>query len=457
MKILKINKTILFLLAIPLFQSSCKKYLDAKTDKTLVIPSSIQDAQALINDSYLLNILNPSDGTIMADDYTVSDSYYDGMEDPYKKEYNWDKNATTFDATFSDSYQALLKCNVSLETLRKITITTDNKDAYNLAKGSALYFRGFRYYELMGIYCIQYDKSTANNDLGIPYKTSSDINEKAVRPSLQSNYDAVLSDLKAAAQILPTTVSFPTMPTKQAAFGLLARVYLSMNEYPNALIYADSCLQIYNTLMDYNNFTPSGTSITFKRFNPEVLFHNTGYGFYIYTFGRSNIDSNLYKSYDSNDLRKTCFFALNTSGAYSFRGQYEESRFQGPFGGIATDEIYLIRAEGYARSGNATAAMADLNTLLRKRWKTNTFTDLTATDAQNALDIILTERRKELVFRNNLRWSDIKRLNKDPRYARTLSRTVHGVTYTLPPNDLRYALLIPPNEIQLSGMQQNPR
>ncbi|MDB5004409.1 MAG: RagB/SusD family nutrient uptake outer membrane protein [Mucilaginibacter sp.] len=457
MKTITRHTKLLLTIALCCLISSCKKYLDAKTDKTLVLSSSINDAQALMDNYFLLGVSISSVGITMDDDYSILDSYYDIRTVTERLQYTWDKQATTGDYDFSESYTAIVNCNVALETLNKIKPGTSDITAYNLAKGSALFYRAYRHYILMSIYCLQYDKATSGTDLGIPYKISSNLNDKAIRPSLQSNYDAVITDLKTAAEILPTSTIFPTRPTKQAAYGLLARIYLSMNDYPNALLHADACLKIYNTLLDYNNFNPSGTATPFKRFNAEDIFHNTSYatGFYIFT--RGNIYADLYNSYDANDLRKSLFFAKNPNGYYGFRGAYDENANQGAYGGIATDEVYLIRAESYARAGNTSAAMSDLNTLLLKRWRNGFFVPLNATNAKNALDIILAERRKELVRRNNLRWTDLKRLNKDPNYAKTLTRTVHGQTYTLPPNDLRYALLIPPTEIALSGMQQNPR
>jgi len=92
-----------------------------------------------------------------------------------------------------------------------------------------------------------------------------------------------------------------------------------------------------------------------------------------------------------------------------------------------------------------------------KRWNNAVpFPTYTATSANNALGQILAERRKELCFRG-IRWSDLRRLNQDPTYAVTLQRLLNGTTYTLPANDLRYTLLIPLDEIQISGLQQNPR
>jgi hypothetical protein len=81
-----------------------------------------------------------------------------------------------------------------------------------------------------------------------------------------------------------------------------------------------------------------------------------------------------------------------------FRGYYDYGGNQ--YTGIATDEIYLIRAECLARSGNTSDALKDLNNLLAKRWKTGiTFTPIQATNADDALVKILAERKKELLFR----------------------------------------------------------
>ena len=69
----------------------------------------------------------------------------------------------------------------------------------------------------------------------------------------------------------------------------------------------------------------------------------------------------------------------------------------------------------------------------------------------------LAERRKELIQRG-LRWTDLRRLNLDPRFAVTIERVVQGATYQLLPNDLRYTFLIPNDEIFANGLiEQNPR
>ena len=125
------------------------------------------------------------------------------------------------------------------------------------------------------------------------------------------------------------------------------------------------------------------------------------------------------------------------------------------YSGLAMDEVYLNRAECLARSGNIVGAMNDLNTVLINRWKTGTYTNQTAVSQSDALQKILTERRKELLFRG-LRWIDIKRFNKE-NAGWILTRILNGTTYSLSPNSPLYVLPIPDNEISDSGITQNPR
>jgi hypothetical protein len=164
-------------------------------------------------------------------------------------------------------------------------------------------------------------------------------------------------------------------------------------------------------------------------------------------------DSSLYQSYDLNDLRKGIFFK---TGGIGFKGNYDGTSTANYFNGLAVDEMYLVRAECFARNNNMVAALNDLNTLLSKRWKAGTFIGITAVDADDALQKILNERRKELVGRG-IRWFDLRRLNQEPRFAITLSRVMGGTTYSLPPADNRYTFLIPDAVISITGIPQNTR
>src|SRR3546814_922081 len=118
--------------------------------------------------------------------------------------------------------------------------------------------------------------------------------------------------------------------------------------------------------------------------------------------------------------------------------------------------MYLNKAECLARKGAAQEALDVLNTLLVNRYHKETFVKKTASDPVEALTLILTERRKELVMRD-IRWMDIKRLNLEPKHQITLTRTIGSQIFELEPNDNRFALPFPQSVIDVSGMRQNPR
>jgi hypothetical protein len=279
----------------------------------------------------------------------------------------------------------------------------------------------------------------------------SDINNKNPRATLLQTYDQIIKDTKNSLLLLPDLPAYKTRPSKASAFAILARTYLDMGSYSQSLLYADSCIVLQPQLLDYNTID-AGSAFPFPMLNDEVIYHKTLYYFRIIGNRVAIPDSTIYASYDTNDLRKTLFFTIK-NGLMRFRGGYDA--FTG-FGGIATDEMYLISAECNARLGNIDASINRLNTLLEKRWRTGTFTPMAASTADDALRLVINERRKELIFRG-LRWTDLRRLNKDPRFAVTLTRNLNGTIYTLPPGDNRYVCPIPEKEIRLNGISQNPR
>lgn len=438
--------TALAIIALTSF-SSCKKYLDVKPNTSLVIPQTLNDCRLMLDDYTVMNSAYPSEGELAADNYYYNDVDYNAILDPeIKNNYIWAPQAQ-HSSQWSGPYQIIYKANLVLQVLGKLP---NSGDEYNNLKGTALFFRAFAYYHLAQLFIKPYDAATAASDLGLPLRLNPEVDDKIQRASVQQTYNQILGDLSAAVDLLPKTASIQSRPNKAAAYGALARVYLAIQDYTNAGKMANEGLNLYSTLMDYKTLT------RISLFNPEVIFQAVTLP--SANFGPTvvKVDIDLYNSYQLNDKRKTLFFRAFGDG-FAFIGSYNGVANSVLFTGIATDELYLIRAESSARAGNSTAAMTDLNTLLRNRYD-NTFVDLTAVNADDALVKVLTERRKELVFRNH-RWPDLRRLNKDPRFAITLRRSKNNISYTpLVPNDLRYTLLIPyTQEINLSGIAQNPR
>jgi tetratricopeptide (TPR) repeat protein len=433
----------------------CKKYLDEKPDVKLALPSTLADFQALLDNYPVINNSDPGSGEISADNYYLFDADYRALStDYFRNMYTWQKS-NLFAPQSNDwyySYRPVFTANTILESLSKIAETGSNQHDYNNVKGEAFFIRGKAFLQVAGLWTSAYDPNVSSVQLGIPLRLSSDFNQQSVRSNLQETYNQIIADLRSAAALLPITPLHVMRSSKPAAFALLARTYLYMQQYEKAGLYADSCLQLAHTLLDYNTLN-AGANYPIARFNTEVIHENQIPVPAPVSIKRARIDSLLYKSYASNDLRKTIFFKASTNGTHVFRGSYESGG--NLFGGIAVDEVYLMRAECFARVGKISEAMSDLNTLLVKRFQSGTFVPIIAANANDALAMILIERRKELLMRG-LRWMDLKRLNKEGADI-TIMRNVNGQTYTLLPNDLRYALPIPDDIIQLTGMQQNPR
>jgi len=452
-----LNVAILILTVIFVQLFSCKKYLDEKPDKGIVVPRTLTDLQALLDNSTQMNVVaTPNFGESSADDYFLTPNSYNSFPSDYKNIYTWKRGDYFFQNDWSFAYTAIYNSNYCLEILRTIPVTSANQTQWNNVKGSALFYRSYYFLNLMWVYAKAFDESSANSDLGIVLRLASDFNIPSVRSSVKDCYQRIIQDGIDAISYLPDYSIHVMRPSKVAAYGLLARAYLSMRAYDSAFKYSNLCLHLKSDLINFNGDADINGSISnntpFMKYNKETIFYaemNKTY-YVILPGSRAKIDTTLYASYASNDRRKPAFFKL-INPYYQFKGSYAASPTT-LFSGIATDEMFLTRAECYARLNYKDSALIDLNTLLGRRYDA-TFVPVTAATAQDALNYILIERRKELCMRG-LRWIDIKRLNKEGKNI-VLTRVAGGQTYTLQPNSNYYALPLPRDIIQESGIPQN--
>jgi len=430
--------------------SGCERLLDEKPDQRLVIPSTLGDFQALMDNYGVLTAKDLISAEISADDYYLTDADLAALPSEYERRmYSWQKD-NLFEPGSNDwayLYKAVYSCNAVLEGMEASAIARDA--AFNNVKGQALVYRAKCFLQGLGLWAKAYRVSSAA-DLGIPLRPNADFNTPSTRATVHEGYQKVLTDLKAAVPLLPEKALSATRPSKASAYGLLARAYLYMGDYQAAESYADSCLRINAALLDYNKLN-AAASYPIALFNPEVVFNTFSPPSTIVTNTRAKIVPELLQSYQADDLRKQVFY-LQSGGAYYFKGTYFQPAL---FFGLATDEMYLTLAECQIRNGKTALGIQTLTKLLVARFKTGTFVPLVVVDKLTALNTVLIERRKELVMRG-MRWMDIKRLNAEggeivPR------RLIGGTDYSLMPNDKRYALPIPEDIINLTGMPQNER
>jgi hypothetical protein len=459
-------KFLLSILLLSVQLLSCEKYVDIKTSSTTSRLETVEDCQEILDNYGEMSTGYPSDGEASADDYYLDEQgwqYYTVNQED-RDIYGWipGTGRSGADPQWVHPYKTIFYANLVLEGIEKLRNGAD-KQTLDQLRGAALFFRAYALWNVAQLYAKPYSAATANADLGVPIRLTSDVNEASARGNLQQSYDRITQDLDEAVILLSNSSKIQTRPNKVAAYAMLARVYLSMENYTLAQTNANLALQLNSQLMDFNTLDPFAWPSPFERFNKEVIFHSLttaghtidpGFGSVAY------ISEEVVNSYEPNDLRKEYYLDDRGDGVYYFGGSYDAGYDGQLFNGLTVDEMYLIRSECYARANNITEAMRDLNTLLRTRWATGTYVDKTTSSSTEALQIILTERRKELLMRGQ-RWTDLRRLNKDDRFRKNLSKSIivggQTLNFSLPANDPRYTLLIPQQVIINSGIQQNSR
>jgi len=434
--------------------SGCKKFLDEKSNKKLVVPTTVADLQTLMDDRSFINEKEPSAGIVASDDFYMNTADWLSLTEVARNLFVWEPNAYATGAgnNWVALYSQIYSANVVLDNIEDVKDKQARFTEWKNVKGQALFLRARCYANLLHTWAMPYDATTANNDMGVPLRLDVNFNVPSVRASVALGYQQVLADLRSAAGLLPAQPLHPIRPAKAAAYALLARTFLSMNLTDSCLYYTEKALALKNNLMNYNGdvgMNAAGATYSFSRFNPEVIYDS-----FIpvpAALSKGMILAEIYNSYHANDLRKTLYHRSSTTIG-NFKGTYTGGA--SVFNGIATDELYLMKAECLARKGDKDNSLKTLDDLLIKRFKTGTYIPLTASTAEQALEIIMQERRKELVFRG-LRWLDVRRLNKmgaNIVMKRTLDRE-----YVLQPNELKYALPIPEDIVTISGIPQNPR
>ena len=167
------------------------------------------------------------------------------------------------------AYKAIYMCNTVISTL-----DASNPDNQQLL-GEAYFMRGLLHLHLVTLYAKPY--SFGRGEMGIPLRTSTDSKE-TVRNPVGDVYDQIAADLRQAADMLVEQKKRDQVrgnagyPCKEAALGVLSRVYLYMEEY-------DKCIAAVNEALDgatpESKLEPSATFSTYfakAKTSKETLF-----------------------------------------------------------------------------------------------------------------------------------------------------------------------------------------
>ncbi|MBS9525652.1 RagB/SusD family nutrient uptake outer membrane protein [Litoribacter alkaliphilus] len=432
----------------------CEGYLDQKPRKSLVVPETLDDLQALLDNAVIMNSNVPGLGLLASDDVFMEEAGWAGLfAEMEQQTYLWRRDGG-FEVIgeWNGAYQKVFYSNVVLERLHEMeeVVSANERGRWMALKGAALFFRGSAFYDLVRIFAQAYQPGVNDSEMGIPLKLTARVTERPGRATLEETYKQIIGDLNQAIEFLPVTASSLNRPNKPVAESLLADLHLQLGNYSMARDLSSSLLQA-GTLLDFNELNPEDP-FPVPFLNSEVLFQSV-MAVYSFTFSSLvQVNPILQASYAANDLRGRIFLNRQNPQVVTFKGSYCGNFDY--FAGISLNELYLINSEARIRTGDVAGGMEVLNTLLEKRFEAGTFQPLEASSVATALAFVLMERRKELLFRPS-RWYDLRRLNNDSEYATTLVREMGGNTYILAPGDNRYVFPIPQVEVD-QGMKQNP-
>ncbi|WP_164714398.1 RagB/SusD family nutrient uptake outer membrane protein [Chitinophaga rhizosphaerae] len=441
--------------ALTLTAGGCKKFLEV-TPKGKVLPTTVTDYEMFMNDLLLADA-----GYIITefatDDLLLNDEFARNNSRS-SKTYLWQKETmliTDVDADWNRMYSNIFYCNLVLDKIDGATEGTAEDKAR--LKAEAKIHRAWYYFHLANIYGKEYTPATAGTDLGAPLLLIPDLEAKTSRATVQAMYDQVLKDLNDAIN----TASLPEKgrnfvhPGKAAATALLARVQLYMGHYAEAKTAAEKALTYNATLLDHNTFVFANPAKPYNGVtnrpsaenHPENLFtRNNGQ---TNSFTRFMISPELLGIMGEKDLRFVFNFTRIPPSAATPAGAFPDYLRGAVNFSIGVPEMMLIKAEVLARNNEKDGAVALLNTIRQKRFKPGEYTPLSAATADEALQLVLRERRLELLYKG-VRLFDLKRLNADPRFRKDLSRQHNGQTYSLPAGSPNYLMEIAPKTIQIN-------
>ncbi|UNY99167.1 RagB/SusD family nutrient uptake outer membrane protein [Zhouia spongiae] len=369
---------------------------------------------------------------------------------------------TFADNTWNILYEVIVNANRAIAGGEKLeAISTGQQEQIDQLVGEGYALRALAYFDLIRLFAQPYNFTPDASHTGVPIVNT--VNEDEVSPArntVQEVYSQINLDLNSAINKMKITKKDGRF-SKNAAKALAARAFLYQEDFVNAIKYSTEVIDSGDFSLVTND---AYNSIWEDKFNPESIFEivntiadnegSNSLGHYFDPDGYADalVTDDLFNLYAPGDKR----LSVIVEGAKS--GAEESALFVGKFPkGTSHDdnirilrlaELYLIRAEAYAKTNKIAEAQTDINTISSR----GDINSAPISDTGEALtDRILLERRKELAFEGH-RLFDLNRNKKDVRIIQ--SENIINASY---PND-KFILPIPLNELNANPNiePQNP-
>lgn len=365
------------------------------------------------------------------------------------------------DDLWNAGYEVIINASRAIQGGEQLSLAGDQLAEANQMVGEAYALRALALFDLTRFFGQSYNFTADASHPGVPAIAS--IGDDPISPArntVKQDYDLIISDLSKALSLMNKQTAQGTFSINSAK-ALLSRVYLYTEQNELAAQYATEVIESGRySLLDAASYS----SLWADDFSQEVLFeivysvvdnegsNSLGHFFALAGYADALATESLYALYEESDSRKTAILRTAKQGAES--NALVINKF--PEGALETDnikiirlaELYLNRAEAYAKTSQEALALADLNLLAQMR---DPQAEVISLQGEALLDRILEERRKELAFEGHRLFD--------------LSRNKRGVTIdqgdaviqAAYPND-RFILPIPLNELNANPNinDQNP-
>ena len=461
--------TTILAICVVVMLTGCNDYLDIKP-KGEKIPKTVTDYETLLNYESVQKV-SDTYPTYLTDDVYLPDVAQgtttpglNSVDQSILNLYLFKKDVfgeAQDDGFWFASYNRIYYYNTVIDNIMNAEGPSEQQK--HSIRAEALISRALEYLYLVNGYAKHYDVRTADTDPGVPLILDEDISKKdLVRASVKDVYAQIQSDLQAALPNLPAQPKGNAFrASKAAGYGILAKMYLYMGNYTEALKAANEVLEINNSLLDLKKYAVVKVQSSIGRTNvPQDIDNpeNIYIKFAPYVYGLSSKvfgSDELISLFSEDDMRLQVYFTKN------FRNIPTDKYVWAPYLranlAVSSPEIYLIAAECEAREGSIERAIALINKLRDNRIKNNT--DIVATDRNDALQKVLEERRRELAMSGMVRYIDLKRLNQESQFAKTITHVTGEGMFSLEPNSPLYVLPIPAKVMRFNknSMKQNER
>lgn len=442
--------------------SACNKYLDIKPEGKVLL-TTFDDYNKVINFSSL-HLYPDAETRFLSDWAWINEIAIIGRDPSLASiSFLFQEDLSRFrflgsgdSGPYGKSYGSIARYNLILQNIDKIPDASPEQRARLKAEARTL--RAFQHFVLLNLYARAYNPSTAAGDNAICIKKDFDLETLEKPVTVAAAYDFIETELRQSVNDLAQYPDNAFHPSKAFGFGLLAKLHLHKREFTKAKEAARQSLAINNYIFDLVKYYQDGSKEPVDISMQENLYYgitgNTNDAPYNYVISKAMVEM-----LGNQDTRMLALFSTTMpaiqpgSGTAAFNKNVAGPlRFCYNTAGMRTTEVYLTLAECLCREGNVNDAMELVNDIRKKRMLPGYVAATAATPAA-ALDTVLLERRKELLFGHN-RFFDQKRLAQDPGHAVTVVRkfpvvvtTVPQETYTLQPGSHLYVIPFDRNAI----------